>query len=458
MKLLLLISACVLQGYIFSQATLPTYCTSFSTALPTGWTKNNTGTDPTHDDCNGSALRFSAAGQILTINYNAAATTLKYSISRNNNNNKTLLVQESPNGTTWTTIATWTQANTPLNATLQTHSLNSLSRYVRFNMTVRAGGKMEIDIAQIYNGTPAAAAANCKILNLDCLNSYPLCSDQTFSGNTNDFGTQELDATNRGCLTDNEHQSSWYYFQPITSGTFEFILTPTASIDYDFAIWTGTCAALGTPVRCSFSDNYAPTGMVVGAGDNTETPAGDGYVNALSIVAGQTYIMLIDNYTADNTSFTFDITLSNGATLDCSPTPLPVQLVDFTGKENYGHNLLSWSTYSESGNDYFLLERSTDGINWETAHKQQGAGNSTALLNYEYADFDFKRNAINYYRLSQVDYNGEGELFKFISIDNTNGGKQIVRVLNLMGQELPLNATGTVILIFEDGTSEVVRR
>jgi hypothetical protein len=315
----------------------------------------------------------------------------------------------------------------------------------------------------------------------NCSGATQVCTDVSFSGNSSGAGTQELTAANQGCLG-TEHQSSWYYFQPVTSGTVA--LTIQTSVDYDFAIWaTGNCANLGTPVRCSFSANTGNTGLVssyygqtsssgcgflwlfpcygtVNVSDNTESSTGDAWVRPLNVVAGQTYIMLIDNFTANSTSFTLDWTLTNGATLNCLPISLPLELLDFMAayEEKSNSNKVSWKTASERYNDHFTLERSSDGENWSVIDQQPGAEMSDVPLDYSFEDFQFIPGAINYYRLSQTDEDGTVETFPVISTDNRLSEKKVVRVLNQMGQEVPFETTGIVILQYEDGTIRRIYR
>lgn len=90
----------------------------------------------------------------------------------------------------------------------------------------------------------------------------------------------------------------------------------------------------------------------------------------------------------------------------CAKT-LPVSLIDFNSKtQSDGTVSLSWATASESNNNYFLIERSTDGKNFSELVKVPSKdGNSTARLDYQFTDKQ-PLNGNNYYRLSQFDNNG----------------------------------------------------
>lgn len=298
--------------------------------------------------------------------------------------------------------------------------------------------------------------------NQNCTTSTQVCSNASFTGNSSGFGTQELpnNGTIDGCLTI-EHQSSWYIFQAVTSGTVS--LTITTAVDYDFAIWgpNVSCGALGTPVRCSFSGLFGNTGLGNTAtdfsdGDGTGGNGGlDAWVRPLTVTAGQTYIMLIDNFTANSTAFTLNWTMAGGATLNC--TPLPIELLYFNVEMNScTENILTWSTATELNNKTFELERSNDGMNFHKITEINGAGNSTSVLKYKYSDMNLEL-GINYYRLKQVDYDGQFKYTNLISVDNSCGGKaKIVRITNLIGQEVGDEYEGTKIIQYNDGS--VVRK
>jgi hypothetical protein len=99
--------------------------------------------------------------------------------------------------------------------------------------------------------------------------------------------------------------------------------------------------------------------------------------------------------------------------------PLPVELILFMG-ENIGSRIhLSWSTASEINNDYFSVERSVDGNSFSEIGKVNGHGNSSETLDYFFDDL-VPFQGINYYRLNQVDYNGDFHYSKVIAIANNS--------------------------------------
>ncbi len=68
---------------------------------------------------------------------------------------------------------------------------------------------------------------------------------------------------------------------------------------------------------------------------------------------------------------------------------------------------MEWVTASENNNDYFTIEKSYDGINYEIVKTIDGAGNSTHQIFYYTEDRDIRKNTVIYYRLKQTDYNGD---------------------------------------------------
>ncbi len=86
-------------------------------------------------------------------------------------------------------------------------------------------------------------------------------------------------------------------------------------------------------------------------------------------------------------------------------TVLPIELVSFTANCNGRSALIEWTTATEKNNDYFVLERSHDAVNFKEIARIAGAGNSIEPISYAYTDYGV-RNGDNYYRLVQVDYDG----------------------------------------------------
>ncbi|MCH2022722.1 MAG: T9SS type A sorting domain-containing protein [Saprospiraceae bacterium] len=96
---------------------------------------------------------------------------------------------------------------------------------------------------------------------------------------------------------------------------------------------------------------------------------------------------------------------------------LPMELISFTGLKKYNDAILSWETKNEDNVDFYLLERSIDGVNFEVLNKQKAKGNGliNTIFKYHYLDIN-PNNSFNYYRLAQVDLNGNKTYSKIIVI------------------------------------------
>ncbi len=115
-------------------------------------------------------------------------------------------------------------------------------------------------------------------------------------------------------------------------------------------------------------------------------------------------------YDVTNDDFTINAPVAPSA-------PLPVELIYFDGKVTNDGNLLSWATASETNNKGFFLEKSLDGISFTEVAFLDGKGNSFETNNYSYLDKNLSQKT-NYYRLNQIDFDGENELSNVVSISN----------------------------------------
>lgn len=96
--------------------------------------------------------------------------------------------------------------------------------------------------------------------------------------------------------------------------------------------------------------------------------------------------------------------------------PLPVELISFTATCENNTAFISWQTASETNNDYFIIEKSNDMVNFFELARIEGAGNSNTLLSYSIVDNELF-SGDNYYRLKQVDYDGRSRTYNYISIN-----------------------------------------
>jgi len=304
--------------------------------------------------------------------------------------------------------------------------------------------------------------------NNDCSSATPIGADGVAVRATNSgYSTSDPNypgGSISGCAWNGSNDNSaWFSF--VASATTSYltvsgsVATTVGGADSQPIIFTRSGG-------CSFGTFSVPTG---GCPDdqsvnNTSYISPNGgsssanvYSNGISantefnlsgLTIGTTYYLYVDGNSAASSSFYVELT--NGAQQII--TPLPINLLNFDGRNG---NSLYWNTSSEINNDYFILERSLDGQDWTFVNNVSGRGASNEEVNYEVLDINYTRNAINYYRLTQVDYNGVKKVYNELikAIDNRpEKDKEVVRVTNMLGQEVDFNASGILILIYSDGT------
>lgn len=110
-----------------------------------------------------------------------------------------------------------------------------------------------------------------------------------------------------------------------------------------------------------------------------------------------------------------DVSVIEGGTINYSGGVLPVELLTFTGSAINGIVQLQWSTASELNNDLFEIQRADSSLTFVTIGTINGNGNSEELINYEFID-QLPLEGTNYYRLKQIDFDGEFEIFETIFV------------------------------------------
>jgi hypothetical protein len=122
---------------------------------------------------------------------------------------------------------------------------------------------------------------------------------------------------------------------------------------------------------------------------------------------------------AVNNTVTFEVALADATYFTLGSTEryaLPITLIHFDAEPIAQDNVrVEWTTVEEIGNAYFSIERSADGINFETIAQLDGAGNSDTIREYQYID----QNPVNgqsFYRLRQTDFNGTYETSEVVRV------------------------------------------
>ena len=95
---------------------------------------------------------------------------------------------------------------------------------------------------------------------------------------------------------------------------------------------------------------------------------------------------------------------------------LPIELLSFDAICDKGKVNLTWETASERNNDHFTIERTINGVDFETIGTVVGAGNSNQVLKYSFTDSK-PLQGISYYSLKQTDIKGEYKNLKLVAVN-----------------------------------------
>ncbi|MBN8850284.1 MAG: hypothetical protein BGO55_32770 [Sphingobacteriales bacterium 50-39] len=108
---------------------------------------------------------------------------------------------------------------------------------------------------------------------------------------------------------------------------------------------------------------------------------------------------------------------------------LPIQLLSFTASEvNASLVDLRWSTGSEQNSNYFIVERSADGLQYDPIQTVPAAGNSHQVLNYVARD-GHPLKGMSYYRLKMVDLDGSA-IYSEVRVVNIGGNTELAMYPN----------------------------
>ena len=200
------------------------------------------------------------------------------------------------------------------------------------------------------------------------------------------------------------------YADPIPAGAAVMVFTgnpPTTVLDY-----SSQCGAENLPIYAVFNSNSSTSGrfsntairtLIVGFGNGAgDTVTYNG--SAQSNMDGATA-----NFDTDGNPTYF-------ISSDCI-YPLYVELVTFKA-ERVGRSIhVDWATQVELNNDFFVVEKSFDGTNFTSIGEVYGQGNSSELTKYSFIDQELF-DGIVYYRLRQVDYNGNSRYSNVVYVSN----------------------------------------
>jgi|GEM_PF-5925881 len=255
----------------------------------------------------------------------------------------------------------------------------------------------------------------------ECLGTLGVDDNATASGETPD--------PTCGSYGSGDEGDTWFVFTvPVgTDLTDEFIIDTapiSGTTDFTMQVYSGACGSL-VPIECDDDD-------------------GVGLMPSMTITGlspGQViYIRMFDF--ATNDGGTFEICVYEEVTL-------AVELVQMRATAMEEYNMIEWTTASEIDNDYFVIERSQNGVSdWRSIGQQVKGTNTSFSADYSLIDSDPL--LLSYYRLKSIDFNGVIEYSDVTSVSR----KQVLRF-----GIYPNPASDFIVLSStEDGNIQVINR
>jgi CHU_C Type IX secretion signal domain len=238
-------------------------------------------------------------------------------------------------------ITTPARRNTRVARVRELYAQNQLRTGIDFyraaQVLLRGGSPEDYQLGRELSTTAVSRNGSIQALQTgpeqECNGAIPVCqSTYTQSQSYTGVGASQ-EVIGGTCLGVGETNSVWYTFTASTSGSLTFTInTPN---DYDFALYNisnGGCAAIhGQPIRCNYSGIAGTTGLTLPA--QPELPnlsvsgAGNPLMPGVNVTAGQTYALLVNNYSANQNGYT--LTFGGTASIfDATPPTIQSAAVD----------------------------------------------------------------------------------------------------------------------------------
>lgn len=186
--------------------------------------------------------------------------------------------------------------------------------------------------------------------------------------------------------------------------------TATASYQYAGGI-AGFNQVIGSFSDCFWDTQTSGTSTGVGHYNSPSEPSGQ---------TGKTTAEMKTQSTFTNWNFTtiWEIVATYYPRLKDNADPaLPVELTSFTANVIGPSALLNWQTATEVNNYGFDVERRVQNADWQKIGFVQGHGNSNSTKNYFFTDRAITSSGKYYYRLKQIDFDGQFEYSDNVEVE-----------------------------------------
>lgn len=335
---------------------------------------------------------------------------------------------------------------------------------------------------------------------------------QISGGDTNDTGTFTLKLNNSAnctdCLQDisltADPPPSGGVYAPATSVTFTVTVNKwnrvqqndLHGVEVDHAVgWDTSTITTTPPSACDGAGNWAWYNSCTGAksgqtfgtgfyydsntGGSVNGDPGDNYGD-LCPGGGLTFkwtvttdtfncvgpndLLITVNTTGDGESGNWDTLacasdqeITFNAAVSCL---LPIDLVYIDADKAENGNRVHWATATELTNDYYRIERSIDGYNFVEAGIVDGGGSTQKRNDYEFID-EYMHPGTVWYRVQQIDMNGNGNFTETVSVEPSGAEVYINRihpnpVKNDLNIDLVVQENGNFLIETLDLTGRVL--
>jgi Secretion system C-terminal sorting domain len=235
------------------------------------------------------------------------------------------------------------------------------------------------------------------------------------------------------------------YCKNTSNGNGSMVLTLTVPAGQDLSItgiqWQARRTSTGPTV---FTLDVNGTSFTVSGTNTTSFSLFTATGSALDLTGTVTITLTASGATGSSQNFRLD-------DFQVSAAVLPVSLKNFKVTEIKKANQISFTTASERNNSHFEIERSADGQAFRNIGEVKGAGNSNDEKNYTFTD-EKPLAGTNYYRLKQVDLDGQFEYSKVVTARfGREGSLSVIPTLVVDNLQVSLDETST-----ENGTWEII--
>jgi hypothetical protein len=287
--------------------------------------------------------------------------------------------------------------------------------------------KLQIIFSLIFLGLNSFSQSACTIgppsANDGCLNATLLTTSGVYCDNTCNFTANDASWFKNsgafcGILSTQKQtveNNSFYKFAAQSNSinlTFctlngcqdassEWGVSGIQVLIFNFATPTGT----GTCGSGSINGYYCLKQLSGNDCSSCGNPKGCVNTTISSLTIGKYYYIMIDGYEGDCCGFS--ITYNS---------LLPLEILNLKGESVDNGNNLTWIANNEKNINKYEIERSFDNETWQKIGENNSLAKYATSQKYSFLDADVK-NEITYYRLKQININGEYAFSTTISID-----------------------------------------